>query len=550
MCYLKEKIFMNQNQIKLGKLLTLFEAKISDLARKHPSLFSVHNMREELIRDPETDRLKECIAYMLAQVETNLTEKIQHRKNNDLSNFLEEWFEPLTSSIVLKAKYLEGEKNALYLNEGTKFYYHKNFKQDLVFSNALPIQIQPLEIEQSYFEVIENSLYCVLHLSALEDIKNIKFINLFFDQNKFSNFYRLLDEFVLGQKNISLYINEKLLNTSDEIYINYSFRNKFDLSVYKNSNYTHYLHQFCNYLSDYSFLDIELSNIKLTVNKNDKLKFLVKISENISEFVKAKNFAFTNSFTIKNSYIKRGDPLYLKNGRIGFFTLDRASKKNFISMENIQFFDREHNDVFLKEGSDYKIYKKHIVKNKQLDIIYYFKLKKPVPRDLVLVPYFKCSNLTDVSIVPLGSKFKIRQNNCNVLFESLAFPTKTHFSFENFNSDEFYKELFIMNDLIMRNDFYIVNFFKIIIFMSDMSKNYRGLIEKILEQVIVKNEKNEKKYLLYIDRTFLSNRYSIDILINRQVYSFGGVSIIIHFLDEFLKKVSYVGFDHTINITR
>lgn len=541
---------MNQNQIKLGKLLTLFEAKISDLARKHPSLFSVHNMREEFIRDPETDRLKECIAYMLAQVETNLEEKILHRKNSDLSKFLEEWFEPLTASIVLKAKYLEGGKNTLYLNEGAKFYYNKNSLQDLVFSNSLPILIQPIEIEESYFEVIDNNLYCVLNLVAIDAIKNIKFINLFFDQNKFSNFYRLLDEFVLGHKNVSLYINDKFINNSDKIYINYSFHNKFDLSVYKNSNYTHYLHQFCNYLSDYSFLDIELSNIKLSLNKNDKIKFLVKISENISEFVKAKNFAFTNCFTIKNYYIKRGDPLYLKSGKIGFFTLDRASKKNFISMQNIQFFDREHNDVFLKEGIDYKIYKKHIVKNKQLDIIYYFKLKKHVPRDLVLVPYFKCSNLTDVSIIPLGSKFKIRTNDSDIIFESLTFPTKTHFSFENFNSDEFYKELFIMNDLIMKNDFCIDNFFKIITFMSDLSKNYRGIIQKILEQVILKNEQNEKKYLLYIDRTFLSNRYSIDIIINRQFYSFGGVSIIIHFLDEFLKKVSYVGFDHNIKITR
>ena len=53
-------------------------------------------------------------------------------------------------------------------------------------------------------------------------------------------------------------------------------------------------------------------------------------------------------------------------------------------------------------------------------------------------------------IIPLGSKFKIHTNDSDIIFESLTFPTKTHFSFENFNSDEFYKELFIMNDLIMK----------------------------------------------------------------------------------------------------
>lgn len=541
---------MNQNQFKLCKLLSLFETKISQLTKRQPSLFPVHNMQEDIIYDPETDRLKECIAYMLAQVETNLEEKIKYRRNNDLSKFLEEWFEPLTASVVVQAKYFSEIKNSIYLYEGSKFYHKKNLSTDLIFSNQLPVCIQPIEISKSYFEIKNNNLYCVLEIDILEDINNIKFINLFFDQNKFSNFYRLLDELVLLKNNITLKVNHKIFEDSKNIEINYSFKNKFELSLYRNSNYTHYLHQFCNYLSDYSFLDIDLSNVNLSCKKNDKLKFSIKMSEKITEFINAKQFAFSNCFSIKNSYIKRGDPLYLKKDKIGYFTLDRASKKNFINIENLHFFDREHNDVFLKEGEDYKIYKKHIVKNKQLDIIYYIKLKNPVKNDLILVPYFKCSNLTDVSIIPLQSKFNIRKKNYGIFFETLTFPSKTHFSFEHFNFDEFYKELFIMNDLIMKTDFYIEHYFKIIEFFSNLSKNYRGIIHKILEQVIIKNEKNQKKYLLQIDKTLLSNRYSVDIIINRQFYSFGGVSIILHFLDEFLKRVSSAGFHHKINITR
>ncbi|KAB8039979.1 hypothetical protein GCL60_06870 [Silvanigrella paludirubra] len=540
---------MNINQKKLSHTLEVFTTKIHEITLNNPSLFPALFSDLNALNDPETDRFKECYAYMLAQIETNFIAKAEVQKNSNLSNYLEEWFQPLTSSFVLKAVH---PNNGLFktntLNENTLFYLNESSVDNKIFCNNLPIVLQPIEIVNSYFDKNGKNFSAFLEVKALADIENLNLLKIYFDCNKFSYFYRFLDELLLTQKKIKItYIDKTYESSEDRNILKYSFSNIFDLSIHKNNNYSFYIHQFVNYLNNYSFIDIDLSMFKMNLKANETLTIEIPLSKTLPEFQDLNHFAHLNCFPVKNVFRKQGDPLFFKKGKKGYFTLDRGSKKKFIGIDHIQFFDRNHNDVEMKEGIDYKIHKKYIVQDKKLDIIYYLKIKTAFANDTIVVPYFKCSNLTEVHSIPLYSKFSIK-NDSSLKFENITSASKTTFHFENFSNEFFYNDIFQMNEAIMNSKFYIKKFFDILEKFSSTSSNYKGIMPKIIEQVLIHNEKNIKKYDLQIYKTILTNRYEVDIKINKQIYKFGGVSLMIHFIDEFLKKVSYSGFQHKIKI--
>ncbi len=149
--HLKEYV-MNINQKKLSHMLEVFTTKIHEITLNNPSLFPALFADLNALNDPETDRFKECYAYMLAQIETNFIAKADVQKNSNLSNYLEEWFQPLTSSFILKAVL---PNNGLFktntLNENTLFYLNENSSENKIFCNNLPITLQPSVLPISAF---------------------------------------------------------------------------------------------------------------------------------------------------------------------------------------------------------------------------------------------------------------------------------------------------------------------------------------------------------------------------------------------------------------
>lgn len=541
---------MNEYQKELAKMLEQLYVKTSSISKNNPSLFPALFSQDGKQNDPETEMLISSFAYNMAQMKIHFSKKSIEQKNNDLSNFLGEWFEPITSSVILKASFTENNNDhENTIPEKTNFFYNnKLLNNNITFSNEIPTVINNINVVSSCFKKVNNEYSLFLEIKALKNIEKIKILKFFFDYNRFSNFYRFLDELILTQKKIKIQKdNNCYYSCNKRKIIKYSFTNMFDLNTFKKGNYTYFMHQFVNYLNNYTFIDIDFSEFNISLLENETLKIEIPLSEYISEFDDLTNFTYLNCFTVKNTYIKQGDPLILKKDKTGFFTLERGAKKNFIDIEKIVFFDKNNNNINLVENIDYLIYKKYLVTKNNLDIIFYLKIMSRLKLDTIMVPYFKCTNFGTACSIPIFSNFKIKTNN-SLNFTNLNSPSKISFYFEDFNNEVFYRTIFQKNELLMDTNFSINNFFNILINFSNISKTYKGIMPKIIEQLVVKNEKNIKEHHTKIYQTFIENKYFAEIYINKQVYKFGGVSLIMHFIIDLLNKTSFLGFKPNIEL--
>ncbi|WP_158996631.1 hypothetical protein [Pigmentibacter ruber] len=538
---------MNKNQKKLSDLLHFFDININSISKTHPGLFPAFRSEDEIINDPETDRFRECVGYMLSQAETNFTDRFTDRKNNSLSTYIEEWFEPLTSSLILQANI--NKDNIYSLNlipEKSNFYFNNKGKNPNIFNNPIPIEILPIEIYESTFELLNNKNNIHIKIKILQDLKELPKISLYFESYKISSFYKVLDEILITKDDVIFKCKSNKIPLNRKV-LNYSFKTKFDLSIFKNSNLSYYLFQFANYINNYTFIDFNTSDLKISFKEGDEIELIIPINESSKELTKVKNFVHANCFAVKNTTEKQGDPFKLKKGTKGFYTLDRASKKNLINFSHLEFFNKEHKNIDLKINDDYEIIKKYITFEKKLDIIYYLKIKNELPEDLILVPYFKTSNLTESHFIQLNSNFFIK-NNKRLVFSNITTPTKTTFFFEFFNDEVFYKNLFKLNNALISSNFSIINFLNILSKFSEISINYKGIIPKIMEQFHIQNEMNSLKYNFVVNKTMLLNEYSVDIFVDKQKFKFGGITLLFQFINELTNKISGIGFKINLNI--
>ncbi|WP_186646363.1 type VI secretion system baseplate subunit TssF [Fluviispira vulneris] len=153
---------MNTNQHELVRLLTLIRNESLKYSELHPNLLPALMQNSSQLNDPETERLIECFGFMLAQSGENFVNKAKERKYSDLSHFLPEWFEPVSSSTILKAQFnIKSNTKDLYIPEHTQFSLpHIKTNETLKFSNDTPCPIIPLQIEESYFALSEDH-YCL-----------------------------------------------------------------------------------------------------------------------------------------------------------------------------------------------------------------------------------------------------------------------------------------------------------------------------------------------------------------------------------------------------
>ncbi len=541
---------MNLYQKELARMLELFSLSSPQFGENNPNLLPANYSNGNHPNDPETDRLSECFAYMMSQSNVKFIENSNILAINDLSSFLAEWFEPAVSSTILKAKITDWEQwNQYNFPEETLISFtSNNTNKEISFSNDLPISILPLEISESYFAYDKNDYCAILKLKSLSDIKNLGKVKIFIDYSKFSHFYRLLDEIFFTKKKIIINNNGKEYSTeSERKNISYSFVDIFDLSIYNESNYTYYLYQFINYLNNYCFFDFDFSKFKIDLKKDDEIKITIPLGEYIQDSSDVTNYAHTNCFAAKNKNTQRGDPIYLKKGQKPYLTLDRASKKNFIGIKNILFYDLEHKDLPLTLNKDYRIYKKFISFSKGLDIVYYLKIIKPLDRDIIILPYFHYSDLTNAHSVPVNSELKLKRNS-KYKFENMAVPSKTIFYLENFKDNKFYRSIFLMNANLMQENLNIQDIFNTLKCFSVISLGYKGIMLKVINQLKIVNEINDKTQIHNAYGCFHQKRYKVTLEINKQTYQFGGVSVLIHFLETLLNKVSKINSQYKIDL--
>ena len=542
---------MNNYQKELSRLLETFSTMSHEFAKNNRKLLPAIYSKGKSCNDPETDRLDECLAFMMAQSNVRFLENSSVMAMNDLSKFLPEWFEPAVSSIILKAKITDWNnwRHRHYPEETLFAHYLKNKNnQELSFSNDLPVKLVPLDITESYFTYINDQYCAVLKLKSYEKINKLEKVKIFIDYSKFSNFYRFLDEIFFTKQKIEVIKKNKSYFTNvNRENIAYSFLDLFDLSIYSESNFTYYLYQFVNYLNNYTFINFDFSMFQFEMENEEEIKIIIPLSEYIKDSSQVNNYAYTNCFASKNKNVQRGDPIYLKKGTKPYLTLDRASKKNFIGIKKIQFFDLEHKDLNLELNKDYRIYKKFIMDDKSLDIIYYLKICKVIDRDIIILPYFNYSDLTTAHVVQVKSNLVLKRNH-KYLFENLTVPSRTTFYIENFKDNYFYSNIFLMNSKIIEENLSIKNIFKTLQYFSEMSLSYKGIITKIISQLNLIREINDKKQVHNAHGAFHQKRYHVVFELNKKNYQFGGVSILIKFIETLLNKASKLNSVYKIEL--
>lgn len=540
---------MNEYQKELLKLMDTFTLNSPKFIRNNPNLLPAIYQNDNNPNDPETDRLTECFAYMMSQSNVNFLETSSVMAINDLSNFLPEWFEPTVSSTILKANISSNHIwNEKEFPEKTLFssFINKN-KNEISFSNELPINILPIDIFESYFSH-ENEKYCLIFkIKSFADINQLGKVNIFFDYSKFSNFYLFLDDIFFTDNKIYIQKNNnKEYLFLDRKCITYSFKDTFDLSIYNENNYTYYLYQLVNYLNNYTFININFSNLNINLNKNDEIKIIIPLKKYFSETLTISNFIHTNCFVVKNKNIRRGDPIYLKKGEIPFLTLDRASKKSFIDIERILFFcTKNHAIIPLTINKDYRIYKKFEKTKNSIDIIYYLKIITPINMDLIILPYFHYSDLSVANNIPVKAQFFLKKDS-KYIFENMTIPTKAIFYLDKFNKYKFYSDIFSMNSNLMHENLKIQNIFNILNFFSDISLTYKGIMFKITNQLKITNESNESNLISNAYGSFHQKRYHVSLKHDDNSHKIGGISILIHFLETILNKTSKLNAKYTL----
>ncbi len=540
---------MKTNQQELAEILEYYHDNIYEFAETNPHLTPAIFSNAEKINDPETDRLDESFAFMMAQSNLNFSRALKHYTHHDISGTLPEWFEPSMSATIVKAQIQEWDKKETYLfPKETQFsYYESKIKnKEISYSNELPIEVQPLHISESYFSYNENCYSLNFSIKCLTDNYKLNNVSFFIDYRKFNSFYKILDDIFYTKSPVYIQINKLNLELNREN-IFYSFNKIFDLSLYKESNLTYFLYQFINYLNIFSFFTINFSSLNLTLNENEEIKIRIPIQTQTSDLNTNTEFLHTNCFYLKNRTIVRGDPFYLRKGETPYLTLDRGSKKNFVNIHTIQFFDLEHNDIPLEINKDYKIYKKFIITRSGLDIIYYLKIMTPLEKDIIIVPNFLFSDLTEAHYLKNGSILKLKRNK-KFAFENLTVPTKTVFYTEYFSSLKFYENVFHMNSFIKKETISLKDIFLVLNFFSSISLNYKGIVSKIISQVKILEEQNTKNHFHTPFGTYYQKTYKCLLEINKQNNSYGGVSLLVQYIEFLLNKSSKCNSEYSILI--
>lgn len=540
---------MKTNQQELADILEYYHENIYEFAETNPHLTPAIYSNAEKINDPETDRLDESFAFMMAQSNLNFSKALKHYTHHDISRTLPEWFEPSVSATIVKANIHQWDKKEIHkFPKETQFSYaeKKVNNKEISYSNELPMEIEPLQITQSYFSYNDNNYSLNFTLKSLTPNYKLDNVNLFIDYRKFNSFYKILDDiFYTNSPFIIEFKNLKFDLGRENIY--YKFNKIFDLSLFRESNLSYFLYQFINYLNIFSFFSINFSSLNLTLNENEEIKIRIPIQSQTTDLHTNTDFIHTNCFYLKNRSIVRGDPFYLRKGETPYLTLDRGSKKNFINIHDIQFFDQEHNDIPFKINKDYKIYKKFIVTKNGLDIIYYLKMITTIDKDIIIVPNFIYSDLTNAHYLKNGSILRLKRNK-QFSFENITVPTKTVFYIEYFNSLKFYENVFHMNSFLKRESISLKDIFLVLNFFSNISLNYKGIVSKIISQIKILDEKSTNNHFHTPFGTYYQKTYKALIHINKQNNSYGGISLLVQYLEFLLNKSSKCNSDYTISI--
>ena len=534
---------MKTSQNELVEILKRYSSSIDIFSENNPHLTPAILSDTEKLNDPETDRLDECFAFMMAQSNINFFKSLKHYSYHDISKMMPEWFEPSVSSTILRANIEEWDVKDFYkFKEQTHFnYYEKKFgNKEIIFSNEFPVEIQPATVSESYFSFCQNELCLKFKIKSFVNNYKLERLNFFLDYSKFSSFYKVLDEIFNNKFPIKIQYRQKEMNlekNSGNLY--YYFQEVFDLSIFKESNVTYFLYQFINYLNSYSIFTINFKSLNIELNKGEEIIVTLQLSNNLSNLTKFSNFVYTNCFVVKNRNILRGDPIYLKKNQTPYITLDRGSKKNFINIHKIQFFDLEHNDIILEQGKDYKIYKKYLTSKKGLDIIYYLKILIPLQKDIIILPFFNHSNLTEAHYLKNGSFLKLKRNQ-KLIFENLTVPTKAVFYLNYFNNIKFFQNIMLLNSYISRENLNLNDVMLVFIYFSNISINYKGIMSKIISQIKILDEKNEKEHFYTPYGAFHHKRYTSIIEVNRQNSDLGGISLLKNYLEFLFNNTSKI----------
>lgn len=544
-----QRFTMKTNQQELADILEYYAENIYEFAEANPQLAPAIFSNAEKINDPETDRLDESFAFMMAQSNLNFSKALKHYTLHDISTALPEWFEPSVSATIVKANIHDWETKQFYkFPTETQFsYYEKKVNnKEIAYSNELPIEIEPLQVVESYFSYSDNSYSLNFTLKCLVNDYHLGKVNLFIDYRKFNSLYKLLDDLFYSNSLISIETNHSQFHLTRSN-IHYTFNEIFNLSLYRESNLTYFLYQFINNLNIFTFFTLNFKNLNILLNENQEVKIKIPVQIQTPDLHTNTNFLHTNCFYLKNKNIVKGDPFYLRKGQTPYLTIDRGSKKNFINIHHIQFYDLEHNDILLEKNKDYKIYKKFIVTKNGLDIIYYLKIITAIDKDIIILPHFIYSDLTDAHYLKNGSIIKLKRNN-KYTFENITVPTKTVFYTEYFNSLKFYELVFQMNSFLKKEEISLKDIFSVLNFFSSISINYKGITAKIISQIKVLEETNTKKHFHTPYGTYFQKRYFGLINVNKQNNSFGGISLLLQYLEFLLNRSSKCNSEYTISI--
>ncbi|WP_186645225.1 type VI secretion system baseplate subunit TssF [Fluviispira vulneris] len=539
---------MNIYQVELARLIEKLKSETNEIGKRNPNLFPALFAKGDAINDPETDRLVESFAYMMAQSNINFVDTSEQMSTNDLSLFLPEWFEPTVSSVILKPKIQDWQQwENFHIKENTAFLStDPALKDEYPFSNDLPIQFSHIDIEESSFSVINGKHSLVLKFKTLADINRLGKIKIFLDYSKFNFYYRLLDNLILNKNKIEvLHKNEKFVLNPNAI--SYSFTNMLDRSIYTADNITYYLFQFINYMNNYCFLDIDFSALQMNIENNEEFIVIIPLDDFKNESLDIKNYAHTNCFSCKNYSINRGDPIYLQAGTKPFLTLDKASKKNFIGFDHIQFFDLNHKNVYLRKREDYRLIKKYTKTKNGLEIHFYLKILKKLEKDIIIVPYFKFSNLKEAHFILPGAKMRLKKSS-RFEFTTISSPSKTNFYLNPDKNKNFYKSIFNMNMNLLDENIKFSDFMDALKLFSEITQYYKGIISKIIYQFRVAEEVNKKTQIHNVHGCFLHKRYCVTLEIIKKYYEFGGVTLIAKFIEALLNKTSKINSKYSVEL--
>lgn len=190
-----------------------------------------------------------------------------------------------------------------------------------------------------------------------------------------------------------------------------------------------------------------------------------------------------------------------------------------------------------------------MISNKGLDIIYYLKICKPIDRDIIILPYFSYSDLTNAHQIQVKCDLKLKRST-KYLFENMTVPSKTIFYIENFKDSIFYSHIFDMNSQIVQERLNIQDVFKTLQFFSEISLSYKGIVSKIITQLKMISESNDKTQVHNAHGAFHQTRYKVVFELNKHTYNFGGVSILIHYIEALLNKASKLNSVYKIELKR